>query len=67
MKTIHLGNTNLQVSPFCLGAMMFGGKTDRGEAIEIVHQAVDAGAMTARLQLFSKQQISMRRGLQRAL
>jgi aryl-alcohol dehydrogenase-like predicted oxidoreductase len=31
MKTVHLGNTNLQVSPFCLGAMMFGGKTDRGE------------------------------------
>lgn len=43
MKYVHLGNTNLQVSPFCLGAMMFGGKTDRREAIEIVHQAVDAG------------------------
>jgi aryl-alcohol dehydrogenase-like predicted oxidoreductase len=43
MRYIHLGNTNLQVSPFCLGAMMFGGKTDRQEAIEIVHTAVEAG------------------------
>ena len=43
MKYVHLGNTNLLVSPFCLGAMMFGGKTDRQEGIEIVHQAIDAG------------------------
>ena len=43
MKTVPLGNTNLQVTPFCLGAMMFGGKTGREEAIEIVHAALDAG------------------------
>jgi aryl-alcohol dehydrogenase-like predicted oxidoreductase len=43
VKYVNLGATNLQVSPFCLGAMMFGGKTDRQEAIEIVHQAIDAG------------------------
>jgi len=43
MKTVHLGKTNLQVTPFCLGAMMFGGKTGREEAVEIVHQAIDAG------------------------
>jgi aryl-alcohol dehydrogenase-like predicted oxidoreductase len=43
MKTVPLGNTNLQVTPFCLGAMMFGGKTGRQEAIEIIHQAIDAG------------------------
>ena len=43
MKYVNLGNTNLQVSPFCLGAMMFGGKTGRQEGIEIVHRAVDAG------------------------
>ena len=29
MQTVHLGKTNLQVTPFCLGAMMFGGKTNR--------------------------------------
>jgi aryl-alcohol dehydrogenase-like predicted oxidoreductase len=43
MKTVHLGKTNLQVTTFCLGAMMFGGKTDREQAVEIVHQAIDAG------------------------
>jgi aryl-alcohol dehydrogenase-like predicted oxidoreductase len=43
MKTVHLGKTNLQVTPFCLGAMMFGGKTDRQAGVEIVHQAIDAG------------------------
>jgi aryl-alcohol dehydrogenase-like predicted oxidoreductase len=43
MNHVNLGNTNLQVSPFCLGAMMFGGKTSRQEGIEIVHRAVDAG------------------------
>jgi aryl-alcohol dehydrogenase-like predicted oxidoreductase len=43
MNYVPLGNTNLMVSPFCLGAMMFGGKTGRQEAIEIVHQAVDSG------------------------
>jgi aryl-alcohol dehydrogenase-like predicted oxidoreductase len=43
MKYVHLGNTNLLVSPFCLGAMMFGGKTGREEGIEIVHRAIDAG------------------------
>ena len=43
MKYVHLGNTNLLVSPFCLGAMMFGGKTGREAGIEIVHRAIDAG------------------------
>jgi aryl-alcohol dehydrogenase-like predicted oxidoreductase len=43
MKYVPLGNANLQVSPFCLGAMMFGGKTDRDEATEIIHRAIDAG------------------------
>jgi aryl-alcohol dehydrogenase-like predicted oxidoreductase len=43
VKTVPLGNTNLQVTPFCLGAMMFGGKTGRKDAIEIVHRAIDAG------------------------
>lgn len=43
MKYVHLGATNLEVSEFCLGTMMFGGKTDREESIEIIHRAIDAG------------------------
>jgi aryl-alcohol dehydrogenase-like predicted oxidoreductase len=40
-----LGRTGLQVSPLCLGAMMFGswGNTDHEESIRIIHRALDAG------------------------
>jgi aryl-alcohol dehydrogenase-like predicted oxidoreductase len=40
-----LGPTGVQVSPLCLGAMMFGawGETDHEAAIRIIHQALDAG------------------------
>ncbi len=40
-----LGTTGLKVSPFCLGAMMFGawGNTDHDESIRIIHRALDAG------------------------
>jgi aryl-alcohol dehydrogenase-like predicted oxidoreductase len=40
-----LGRTGVQVSPLCLGAMMFGawGETDHDEAIRIIHRALDAG------------------------
>ncbi|MBV8078989.1 MAG: aldo/keto reductase, partial [Actinobacteria bacterium] len=40
-----LGTTGVQVSPLCLGAMMFGawGNTDRDESIRIIHRALDAG------------------------
>jgi aryl-alcohol dehydrogenase-like predicted oxidoreductase len=40
-----LGHTGLQVTPFCLGAMMFGGwgNTDHDESIRIIHRALDAG------------------------
>jgi aryl-alcohol dehydrogenase-like predicted oxidoreductase len=40
-----LGRTGLKVSPFCLGAMMFGawGNTDHDESIRIIHRALDAG------------------------
>ena len=31
------------VSRFCLGTMMFGGKTDRNEAVKIIRSAVDGG------------------------
>ncbi len=40
-----LGRTGIQVSPYALGAMMFGrlGNPDHGEAIAMIHQALDAG------------------------
>ena len=40
-----LGRTGLQVSPLCLGAMMFGewGNPDHDESVAIVHAALDAG------------------------
>src|SRR3954451_7694207 len=40
-----LGRTGVQVSPLCLGAMMFGpwGNDDRADLIRIIHRALDAG------------------------
>jgi aryl-alcohol dehydrogenase-like predicted oxidoreductase len=40
-----LGRTGIQVSPLCLGAMMFGawGTTDHDESIRIIHAGLDAG------------------------
>jgi aryl-alcohol dehydrogenase-like predicted oxidoreductase len=40
-----LGGTGIKVSPYCLGAMMFGawGNTDQDESIRIIHRALDAG------------------------
>jgi aryl-alcohol dehydrogenase-like predicted oxidoreductase len=45
MKYRTLGRTGLEVSPLCLGAMMFGawGEPDHDEAIRIIHTALDAG------------------------
>jgi len=43
MEYVHLGSSNLKVSRFCLGTMMFGGKTDRDESIRITRAAIDAG------------------------
>jgi aryl-alcohol dehydrogenase-like predicted oxidoreductase len=41
----NLGPTGMQVSPLCLGAMMFGawGETDHDVSIGIIHRALDAG------------------------
>src|ERR1700735_2773991 len=41
----QLGHTGVQVSPLCLGAMMFGawGNTDHEDSIRIIHRALDAG------------------------
>jgi aryl-alcohol dehydrogenase-like predicted oxidoreductase len=40
-----LGRTGTQVSPLCLGAMMFGdwGNKDHDQSIRIIHRALDAG------------------------
>jgi aryl-alcohol dehydrogenase-like predicted oxidoreductase len=40
-----LGRTGVEVSPLCLGAMMFGawGNPDHDESVAIVHRALDAG------------------------
>ena len=45
MELRGLGSTGVQVSPLCLGAMMFGawGETDHDESIAIIHRALDAG------------------------
>jgi aryl-alcohol dehydrogenase-like predicted oxidoreductase len=43
MQYRKLGNTGLQVSPLCLGTMMFGGPTDEQESIRIIHRAIADG------------------------
>src|SRR4051812_41343133 len=45
MELRPLGRTGVQVSNFCLGAMMFGawGNPDHDESIAIIHAALDAG------------------------
>jgi aryl-alcohol dehydrogenase-like predicted oxidoreductase len=45
MEYRGLGRTGMQVSPLCLGAMMFGawGERDHDASIKIIHRALDAG------------------------
>src|SRR5271168_958251 len=45
MRMRTLGGTGIKVSPYCLGAMMFGawGNPDHEESIRIIHRALDAG------------------------
>ena len=45
MEHRPLGATGVEVSPLCLGAMMFGawGNPDHDESIRIIHRALDAG------------------------
>jgi aryl-alcohol dehydrogenase-like predicted oxidoreductase len=40
-----LGRTGINVSPYCLGTMMFGawGNPDHDDSIRIIHRALDAG------------------------
>jgi len=45
MQYRTLGRTGIRVSPYALGAMMFGslGNPDHDESIKIIHKALDAG------------------------
>ena len=45
MERTTLGTTGIQVSRYCLGAMMFGawGNPDHDDSIRIIHAALDAG------------------------
>ncbi|SDS10486.1 aldo/keto reductase [Bradyrhizobium canariense] len=45
MQYRSLGRTGIKVSPYCLGAMMFGGigNPDHDDAIRIIHKALDFG------------------------
>jgi aryl-alcohol dehydrogenase-like predicted oxidoreductase len=43
MQYVQLGSSNVKVSRFCLGTMMFGGKTAADESHRIVRGAVDGG------------------------
>ena len=45
MQTRVLGSTGVEVSPLCLGAMMFGawGNRDHDDSIRIIDRAIDAG------------------------
>ncbi len=45
MQYRPLGRTGVQVSPLCLGAMMFGpwGNEDKADSIRTIHAALDAG------------------------
>jgi aryl-alcohol dehydrogenase-like predicted oxidoreductase len=45
MRYRTLGRTGIKVSPYCLGAMMFGalGNPDHDESVRMIHKALDAG------------------------
>jgi aryl-alcohol dehydrogenase-like predicted oxidoreductase len=45
VKYRTLGRTGIQVTPYCLGAMMFGaiGNPDHEDSIRIIHKALDSG------------------------
>lgn len=43
MEYTNIGKTELKVSRMCLGTMMFGGQTEKEEAVRIIDAALDAG------------------------
>ena len=40
MQYRYLGNTGVQVSPLCLGTMMFGGQTSEPDSRAIIDKAI---------------------------
>src|SRR5688500_5759999 len=43
MEYRNLGRTGIKVSPLCLGAMMFGGRTEFDDGVAIVDKSMDQG------------------------
>ena len=43
MEYRSLGRCGANVSPICLGTMMFGGQTNEADSARIIHRAIDAG------------------------
>ena len=43
MKTMSLGNTDVEVSVFCLGTMYFGSRDDKEASYQILDQYIEAG------------------------
>ena len=43
MEYRSLGRTGVKVSPFCLGCLLFGGRTEEAESFRIIDRAIDAG------------------------
>src|SRR5262245_48154589 len=43
MNYVFLGSSNVKVSKFCLGTMMFGGKTSAEEGVRITRRAIELG------------------------
>lgn len=43
MEYPNLGRPGVQVSPLCLGCMMFGGRTEPEDSYKIIDRAIDAG------------------------
>ena len=43
MEYRPLGRTGVQVTPLCLGCMMFGGRTSEADSMDIIDRAIDAG------------------------
>ena len=43
MEYRKLGSAGINVSPVCLGTMMFGGPTNEADSTRIIHKALDGG------------------------
>ena len=49
MRYRPLGRTGIKVSPYCLGAMMFGkmANPDHDECVRIIHKALDPASTSS--------------------